>query len=195
LYQIHDTDHYECCVEEVIPFLQERREEGLISYIGMATLSLHELEVAARNGLIHSVLSYLQYSLLKKPAEPLISLTNKLDMAFVNAAVLHYGMLLSENPFTYKLEYNPPHVKRLRETAFRLQELCRTKGIPLLPAALQFSLLKPGIDITLNGFSSMNHLNSTLDALKKVIYPEQWAEIMKLQECFPMMHVQDNMYS
>lgn len=193
LYQIHDTDHYECCVDEVIPFLQERRKEGLISYIGMATRSLHELEVAVRDGMIHSVLSYMQYSLLKKPAEPLISLSSKMNTAFVNASVLHYGMILSENPFENKLEYNPPHINRQRETAFRMQELCRTMQIPILSAALQFSLLKPGIDMTLNGFSSESHLNSNLDALKKTIYPEYWAEIMKLQECFPMMYVQDDM--
>jgi aryl-alcohol dehydrogenase-like predicted oxidoreductase len=193
LYQIHDTDHYESCVEEVIPFLQERREEGLISYIGMATLSLHELEVAAREGIINSVLSYMQYSLLKKSAEPLISLTNKMDIAFVNAAILHYGLILSENPLKYNLECNLPHMNRLRETTFRMQELCRTMGLPILFAALQFSLLKSEIDITLNGFSDASQLISTLDALKQPIYPEQWAEIMKLQESLPMMYVQDDM--
>lgn len=193
LFQIHDTDHYECCVEEVIPFLEEKKREGLISYIGTGTLSLNAHELAVRSGRVDSVLSYLNYSLLKRSASHLIDVCRDYDASFVNASVFHYGLLRAENPISHGGPYNPPHMVRNRETAVAMQKLCKHLGVPILAAALQYSLLNADIDMTLVGINKLENLTSTFESLSIAIHPEQWAEIFALQGKQPYLYVQDDL--
>jgi aryl-alcohol dehydrogenase-like predicted oxidoreductase len=193
LFQIHETNHFECCVEEVIPFLLERKREGLISYIGTGMLSLNAHELAIRSGQVNSVLSYLNYSLLKKSASHVIDVCRELGAAFVNASVFNYGLLRAEDPMKHRCEYNPPHMARNREMTVSLQALCRKQNVPILAAALQYSLLNPDIDMTLVGINRMENLVSTFESLSEAIHPEHWAEIFALQEKQPYMYVQDDL--
>jgi aryl-alcohol dehydrogenase-like predicted oxidoreductase len=195
LFQIHDTDHYECCAEEVVPFLLERRAEGLISYIGMGTLSLNAHENAIRSGAVESALSYLNYSILKKSASGLIKVCRQHGAAFVNASVFHYGLIRADDPMAFRPEHNPPHIARNRVTAAAMQALCSRLGIPVLAAALQFPLLNPDVDMTLIGIGRMENLRSTFDSLNTVIHPEHWAAISALQEQQPFITVQDDLYN
>lgn len=191
-YQIHDTDHYLCCEEEVIPFLKEQQSKGRISYIGMGTRSLNALELGVR-GELNSVLSYLQYSILKKSAEPLIDVCDRRGAAFVNASVLHFGIVKAENPMEVTGRTTSAQM-RLRATCARMQEVCRKHGIPILAPALQFTLLNPKVDISLNGLARMSNLTSTLEALRVPIWPEQWAEIFAVQNAQPYIDIQDDLY-
>ena len=194
LFQIHDTDHFECCTEDVIPFLLERKSEKMISYIGMGTLSLNAHENAVCSGMVNSVLSYLNYSILKKSASHVIDVCRTFDAAFVNASIFHYGLIRSEDPFQYRLDYNPPHMARNRVTAKLMKDLCAKLEVPVLAAALQFPLLNPDIDMTLIGIGRMDNLHSTLTSLATPIYAEQWAEILALQEKQPFMYIQDDLH-
>ena len=194
LFQIHDTDNFECCAEEVIPFLKERQAEGLISYIGMGTLSLNAHENAICSGDVQSALSYLNYSILKKSATHVIGVCREHGAAFVNASVFHYGLIRAEDPMAFQTDYNPPHIARNRAAAVQMQALCCKLGIPVLAAALQFSLLNPAIDMTLIGIGRLDNLTSTFDSLNTVIRPEQWGAIIALQETLPLMYVQDDLH-
>lgn len=197
LFQIHDTNHFECCLPEVIPFLLERRDEGMISYIGMGMVSLNALELGVRSGYINSVLSFLQYSLLKKSADSLIRLTNERDVAFINASVLHFGLIKSADPMNQsswgRKAKNLGHVLRNKQLTVQLQNKCKEMGIPIIAAAMQYSLLNPFVDLTLNGLARMSNLDSTMDSLNTVIYPDQWAEIFRLQEQESHIYIQDDL--
>ncbi len=74
-----------------------------------------------------------------------------------------------------------------------LQALCKTLGIPILAAALQYSLLNPDIDLTLVGVNKMENLSSTFGSLSVSIHPEQWAAIHALQNKQPFLRVQDDL--
>ncbi len=193
LFQIHDTDHFECCLHEVIPFLLEKREEGLLSYIGMGTLSLNALELGVRSGNVHSVQNYLNYSLIKKSAAALITIASQYGAAFINSSVLHFGLLKSEDPMNFN-HFQYGHQFRSKVMTLKIQNKCKEMGVPILAAALQFPLLQPDIDITLNGLARTSNLDSTLSSLQVNIHSEQWAEILKLQEQDPYMYVQDNLH-
>ena len=192
-YQIHDCAAFEPCTAEVIPFLVEQRDRGLISYIGMGTRSLNALELAARSGDFDSVLSYANYSLIKKSAAALIDLTAGLDVAFFNASVLHFGIIKAPDPVNMA---GPDfsYLRRYRKAAAGMQTLCREIGVDILAASLQISLLNPGIDMLLNGIKRMSNLESTLESLNSVIHPEQWARIFELQDRDPYLYVQDDLH-
>jgi D-threo-aldose 1-dehydrogenase len=190
LYQIHDTENYDRCVPEVIPFLRERQKEGLIGYIGLGTRSLASHCQGVACGDLESSLSYMDYNLLKLSARPLIELARQRGTAFVNASVLLFGVIKSPDP----LARNPPAYGPdllHRKFAKKMQDLCRDLGIDIVAASLQFSLLNPDIDMTLNGLRRMSNLESTINAMRARIEPEHWAAITELQRTHPTIGIPD----
>ena len=198
LYQVHDTEHFGCCEDEVFPFLLEQQKQGLIGYIGTGMRSLNAHELAVRSGLVQSVLSYQNYSLLSRAASPLIKLCSERQCAFINASVLHFGMIKSEDPYSHGLNKSDhsrrrSFWRRWQEDTVRLQALCKSAGINILAPALQYSLLNPHIDITLNGIHRLSNIESTIAAMDTVIFPEIWAAIQAIQDQNEFMDVQDDL--
>jgi len=181
LYQIHDVDYYGVCCEKVIPFLLERKKEGMIDYIGQGTRSIRAHIQGVSDGYVESMLSYLDYNLVKGAALRAIETAKKHDAAFINASVLLFGLIKREHPdFAEGKTFTGP-IKWAREFLFKMCDYCDTNNIDMVAAALQFSLLNPDVDITLNGIKRYSNLESTIRSMNTVIYPEQWAGIFKLQ--------------
>jgi len=193
VFQIHDTDHYGRCESRIVPFLQDRRDEGLIGYIGMGTRSLNAHENGVACGVLQSTLSYLNYNIHNKAAKHLIEVCKQYGAAFVNASVFSYGMLRMENLLDFSDGPNEV-TKRHRIIVHEVRELCKSMGVSIFDIAAQMSLLNPDIDMTLIGIHRTENLTSTLASLEAVIYPEQWARIFALQDGFPLMYVQDNLW-
>lgn len=194
LFQIHEVDYFDCCEREVIPFLLEQRDRGLIDYIGLGTRSLNAHELAILSGRIDSVLSYMNYSLLKRSASHLIDLARERGVSFVNASVLHFGVIKHPDPLNRDESENITgyRARNLRNVA-PLQALCGEMGVDIVHASLQYSLFNPGITMTLNGIRRDSNIDSTVDAMRAVIRPEQWARIYALQEEDPYLYVQDDL--
>ena len=189
LYLIHDTENYSRCEREIIPFLKEQKEKGLIGYFGtgMFTETAHELAILY--GGADAVLSYMGYSLIKNSASGLIETAKKHGAAFINASVLHFGLIKCEDPLHFRNDM-PLYLRELAKTAQRMQEYCKSQNISIIAPALQISLLNPDIDITLNGLRRNSNLDSTIEAVNTVIHPEQWAEIFRIQNASPYFRVQ-----
>jgi len=185
LYQIHDTNRYRVCEAEVIPFLMERQKEGMIGGFGMGTRSHTAHKRAIIDGKMQSNLSFLDYNLLKTTASSIIELSRQYGTAFINASVLYFGVLQSENPLAMDF---PQGVLAF---AVKMQELCKRLEIDICAAALQFSLLNPDIDMTLNGMKEQQNLEDTMRAMQNPLYPEQWEAIFVLQRSCASIQVED----
>ena len=192
LFQIHDTEHYECCEREVTPFLLEQRDKGLIDYIGLGTRSLNAHELAILSGNVDSVLSYINYSLLKRSAAHVIEVAKQRRVAFINASVFHFGAIKHPEPRNPAEPVYGYRARNLRSVA-KMQDLCREMGVDIARASLQYSLFNPDIAMTLNGIRRDSNIDSTVAAMREVIYPEQWARIYALQEEDPYLYVQDDL--
>ncbi|MCL2814477.1 MAG: aldo/keto reductase [Oscillospiraceae bacterium] len=192
VFQIHDTDHFGRCEARIIPFLEERRNEGLIGYIGMGTRSLNAHENGLASGVLQSSLSYLNYNIQNKAASRLIAQCKQYGAAFVNASVFGYGILGIENLLDFGDNPNKT-TQRHRIITHEVKKLCASMGISIYDAAVQMSLLNFDIDMTLVGVYRMEYLKSALKSLEAVIYPDQWAKIFELQDSFPSMYIQDNL--
>jgi len=193
VFQIHDTDHFGRCEARIIPFLQDRRSEGLIGYIGMGTRSLNAHENGVACGAVQSALSYLNYNIHSKAASRLIEVCKQHGAAFVNASVFSYGMLRVEDLLDFG-DKTDGVTRRQRTIVHEVRELCSSMGISIFDVAAQMSLLNPDIDMTLVGIGREENLSATLASLEAVIYPEQWARIFALQDKFPLMYIQDNLF-
>ncbi len=195
LYQIHDTDHFESCEHQVIPFLEEQKRRGRIRYIGIGTRSINAEMLAVLSGRVDSVLSYQNYSILTRAATPLIRLCREKGCAFINASVLHFGLIKSQDPLHYRSGWRegvplPSHWEHLQQITKQIQDLCRREGINILDPALQYSLLDPDVDILLNGIHRISNLESTIAAMSRVVRPEIWAEIFRIQNRDPYSFIQ-----
>ncbi|MDR1600212.1 MAG: aldo/keto reductase [Oscillospiraceae bacterium] len=192
LYQAHDTNDFSVTLPEVMPFLRERREEGLIRHIGLGTRSLAAHMNAIACGQCDSALSYMDYNLLKRAADPLIALAASRGCAFLNASVLLFGLLKSADPMTCRPmdSRNIPGTLH-RAFAVKTREMCSRLGIDIIAASLQYPMLNPDIDITLNGIRRPSNLESTLKALREPLHAEQWAAIEELQRTHPMLRIPD----
>lgn len=195
LFQIHDTNNFDVCEAQVLPFLEEQRAKGLIDYIGFGTRSLNTHEMAIRSGRADSALSYINYSLLKRSAERVIRLAAERGVAFINASVLHFGVIKHPDPRGYdaRREARGGYYARSLEQVAPLQDLCRDMGVDVVHASLQYSLFNPGVAMTLNGIKRDSNIDSTLAAMRAVIYPEQWARISALREKDQYLYFQDDM--
>ena len=195
LFQIHDTDNYDACEGQVLPFLLEQRDKGLIDYIGFGTRSLNTHEMAIRSGLVDSALSYINYSLLKRSAANVITLAKERGVAFINASVLHFGVIKHPNPRgpdPHRESRGGYYARQLEQVA-PLQDLCREMGVDIVHASLQYSLFNPGIAMTLNGIRRDANIDSTVAAMRAVIHPEQWARIAALREADQRLYTQDDL--
>jgi len=190
LFQIHDSDSYDICMDEVIPFLSERKKEGMIRYIGFATRSLTAQSQAIVDGHIDSVLSYLDYNLIKTSALSVMELAKRYSVCFINASVLLFGLLKNDiNEGRYK---NSRGLAGKRsEFAKKMKDLCQSMGVDIIDAAIQYSLLNPDVDITLNGIKSLDNLESTINAIKQPLFPEQWAAVFDLQRTCENINIPD----
>lgn len=190
LFQIHDTDNFNVCIDEVLPFLEAERELGHIDYIGMGTRSINAHCHALLSGRVNSALTYLEYNLAKNSYGLLPEISRTHKAALINSAVLLYGLIKSDAPLQM------PHgnsVSAFAQAKFvsELQKLCRELNIDIVHAAIQFSLLNPDIDMTLNGIKSISNLESTIRALNEPLYPEQWSAIFSMQRDFEYFKLQD----
>jgi len=190
LYQIHDTNRYDVCIDEAIPFLIERKKEGMIRYLGMATRSLIAHSQAIANGYVDSVLSYLDYNLAKKSALQVMEMAGQHNVAFINASVLLFGLLKGDSSSEAGYKYR---MLGLSQTGFinQLKKLCDDMKINIVEASLQYSLLNPDIDMTLNGLKRLSNLESTISAIENPLYPEQWAAIEALQRTCASINIMD----
>lgn len=187
LYQVHDTNSYNVCMEEIVPFLHARRDEGIIGAVGMGTRSQVALSQGIACGGIDSALSYLDYNLVKLSARPTIALAAKKGAAFINSSVLMFGLI--------KGEQRGDVLKGLAglraEHADAVRSLCAKMNVDIVAASLQYSLLNKDIDLTLNGIKRFSNLESTVQSMDTHIPPEFWAQLAALQESFLNIEIED----
>ena len=192
MFQVHDTNNFLVCQEKVIPFLLERKKEGLIDYIGMGTRSQVAHCQAILSGVVDSSLSYLDYNLLKLSAKKTIELARLNQTAFINASVFLYGIFKEQDPLRAGQPFYDAALP-LRQFARKMMALCQRIGVDPIVASLQFALLNPDIDLTLVGIKRMDNLASTLQALDACIHPEQWAAIFRLQRECANIEIEDEL--
>jgi len=189
LFQIHDTNDYSVCCEKVIPFLEDRKREGMIDYIGFGMRNLVSLEQAIVSGRVDSVLQFFDYSLPKGSASKTIGLARKHGVCYINASILLYGRLIDTSPpdGLYGVR------RRLREQILELRALCAELGVDPVTASYQLSLFNPDIDMLLVGINNDDELTRFLEIMETHIYPEQWAAIERMRTGFENFDIQDEM--
>jgi D-threo-aldose 1-dehydrogenase len=180
LVYLHDPEHskfeYIMAKAGATDVLLRYKEQGVIEHIGMAGGPIDLMIRYIETGAFEAVISHNRYTLLNRSAERLLRRATELGVAFVNAAPYGSG-ILAKGPDAYpRYAYQQANAALLVRVR-RLDDICRSHGVPLAAAALQFSLRDPRIVSTIVGVSRPERLSQTLELAQQQIPAAAWAEL------------------
>jgi D-threo-aldose 1-dehydrogenase len=180
LLYVHDPEHISFeegmaaggPVEELLRI----RDEGLADHLGVAGGPVGLLERYVRTGAFEVVLTHNRYTLLDRSAGPLLDVAVKEEVAVVNAAVFGGGILAKGSASSDRYAYRsaPPEVLA---AARAMEAACARHGVPLVAAALQFSVRDERVSSTVVGFSRPERVDECVEQLALDIPPELWSEL------------------
>ena len=156
--------------------LQALRDEGVIAHLGVAGGPIDLMRRYIRTGAFDVVLSHNRYTLIDRSAEPLLDEAAELGVAVLNGAPFGGGILAgarhAQGYYGYR-EAEPELLARIDA----MDAACRRHGVPLIAAALQFSLREPRIVSTVAGASKPERIDRMLELASLPVPPELWDEL------------------
>ena len=176
---LHDPDdHEEQATREALPALLDLRAQGVIRAVGagmnqsaMPTrfIEAHDLDVVMLAG---------RLTLLDQTGlMDLMPLAARRGVAVVAAGVYNSGLLSSTeiSPDAH-FDYAPASSEMLAR-AHRLAAICRSHGVDLPSAAVQYSLRHPAVVSAVIGMRTAAHVESSIDRRTTDIPDELWVEL------------------
>jgi D-threo-aldose 1-dehydrogenase len=151
---IHDPDdHWDAAINEAYPALEELRNEGVVSAIGVGMNQVEMLERFVEHTDIDCVLVAGRYSLLDSSAEDvLLPACRAAGVGVLLAGVYNSGVLADpHNGATFN--YAPASASLLARVK-AIGKICSRHGVTLPAAAIQYVLLNPAITAVVMGARS-----------------------------------------
>ena len=176
---LHDPDdHEEQATREALPALLDLRAQGVIRAVGAGMnqsamparfIEAHDLDVVMLAG---------RLTLLDQTGlTDLMPLAARRGVAVVAAGVYNSGLLSSTeiSPDAH-FDYAPASSEMLAR-AHRLAAICRSHGVDLPSAAVQYSLRHPAVVSAVIGMRTAAHVESSIDRRTTDIPDELWVEL------------------
>ncbi|WP_111766962.1 aldo/keto reductase [Nakamurella deserti] len=155
------------------------RDEGLVDHIGVAGGPVPMLRSFVATDLFDAVITHNRYSLVDRSADALLTEAAERGVGVLNAAVYGGGILSRWPRVTDRYHYRPAR-RELLAAVDAIGALCDRHGIPLIAAALQFSMRDPRVHATICGMVSPEQLTETLRWADLPIPAEFWVELEPL---------------
>lgn len=172
LVQCHDIEFGDLAQisRETLPALAILKSKGKIRHIGITGLPLaifRAILERAEIGHVEVCLSYCHLCLNDRTLERLLPyLRERQGLGVINASPLSMGLLSTEGPPQWH-----PAPRELREKCQQAAAYCTARGVDLSTIALQFSVSHPGIDSTLIGMFTCDHVRRNVAAAASALTP------------------------
>jgi D-threo-aldose 1-dehydrogenase len=192
---IHDPDLYPNeALDGAFKALDQLRRDGTIKAVGCGMNQWEMLADFARRADFDMFLLAGRYTLLDQSAlAELLPLCEEKGIAIVNGGVYNSGILSHPDPGsisgvssagdaipTWKdnVTYNyVPAEPAIIQKAAKIKAVCDRHGVPLMAAAIQFSLHHPAVPTVLMGPRSPEHVESNVAMFRCDIPNDLWAEL------------------
>ncbi len=180
LVYIHDPEH--TTFENVmgpggpLEVLESYRDQGVIGHIGMSGGPIDMLIRYIETDRFCAVETHNRYTLINRAAEPLLDLCAEKGVAVMNAAPYGSG-ILAKGPDAYARYAYQEAPASIVERARKMAAICAEYDVPLIAAALQFSLRDPRITSTVVGMTKPERVQQTMDLAAVPIPEELWARL------------------
>ena len=156
--------------------LADLKRQGLVAHLGVAGGPVALMQRYLDTGVFEVVLTHNRYTLLDRSAETLFRTAHERGIGVLNAAPYGGGMLAKGPAAQGKYAYGERD-DGIAAAATAMASAADRFGVPLVAAALQFSLRAPFVDSTVVGMSSPERVGQTLDLAAVPIPEELWAEL------------------
>jgi D-threo-aldose 1-dehydrogenase len=177
LVYLHDPEHstfdYIMAKGGATEVLLRYKEQGVIGHVGMAGGPIDLMIRYIETGAFEAVITHNRYTLLNRSAEPLLARAVQRGLAVLNAAPYASG-ILAKGPDAYPRYAYQEAGASVLERVRRIDAICRSHGVPLAAAALQFSLRDPRLTSTIVGVSRPERLEQTLELARVPIPGSLW---------------------
>src|SRR4051794_33338897 len=180
LVHLHDPEHisFEEGVARDGPLeaLQQLKEQGVISHLGVAGAPVDLMRRYIRTGAFDVVLTHNRFNLVDRSAEPLLDEAHELGVAVLNAAPFGGGILAGAKPAQGYFAYRAAGGETLDRIA-HLQATAAKYDVPLAAAALQFPMREPRITATVAGCVTPAEVDRLIENARHPIPDALWEEV------------------
>ena len=176
---VHDPDnHYAQAVDEAFPTLDQLRSEGVIGSYGAGMNQAQMLarfvqETDADVMMAAGVVTLLEDSAL----DSLLPEAARRQVSVIAAAPFNSGLLATDHPSTDATFAYAKATRQLVDRAERIAELCRSHGVPLPAAALQWALRHGEVPTVCVGMRSPAQVRRNVELMSMPVPRALWADL------------------
>jgi D-threo-aldose 1-dehydrogenase len=169
-------DDVEAALADAFPALAELRAQGMIRAVSAGVNDAKVLVRLAQAAAFDCFLAAGTYTLLDQSAlAELLPLCERKGISIVAAGVFNGGILASPATGASYSAFSPP--PGAMERAAALDQVCRSHGVPLLAAALQFPLGHPAVSCVVIGARSVAELDEDVAAFRHPVPASLWQKL------------------
>ena len=179
--QVHDPEFAPCIdviVNETVPQLQQLKEDGKISMIGMTGYDLEiQRDIIERceeeKGIkIDTSLTYCHYSMndttlvekMKHHGESFLEFASRKSIGLINASPLSMGLLTKRGPPSWH-----PATKEIRNACREASLYCESKSVDISKLAMYFTLSFDPVATTLVSFSTREIADESIEYVRRSV--------------------------
>lgn len=175
--------------------LSDLRSQGVIAAIGIGVNEWQVSETVARNADVDLFLLAGRYTLLEQESlDSFLPLCEQKGMGVIIGGPFNSGILATgPKPGAY-FNYAPASDEILRRVA-AIEAVCRSHGVALRDAALQFPLMHPAVVNVIPGAITPAEVRGNVEAMNRPIPEQLWSDLVDqklLREDAPITRLQTN---
>ena len=181
LAYMHDPDRSpspEASLDEGTIALDALKREGVIRAAGVGSMDTAILARGAASGGLDALMVAGRLTLLEQPAlDEVVPAAERTGTGIVTASVFNSGLLARDRPdANARYEYGQAPSEVL-DKAVRIADVCRTHGVPLPAAALQYTRRIGPVASVVAGSSRPQQIRQNAEWMRLEIPEALWAEL------------------
>lgn len=178
---LHDPERYDLdrALETGIRGLTVLRDDGLVSAVGLASMSVDALLSGARTGAVDLLMVAGRFTLADQSALPeVIPECRARGIGVVTASVFNSGLLAAGKPGAdSRYDYGDVPADVLARVN-SIAAVCTDFGIELASAALQYTLREPSVRTVVVGAGRPEQIRQNAERMRMEVPEELWATLV-----------------
>jgi D-threo-aldose 1-dehydrogenase len=157
--------------------LSDLRSQGVVGAIGIGVNEWQVCETVARNADVDLFLLAGRYTLLEQESlDSFLPLCQQKGMGVIIGGPFNSGILATgPKPGAY-FNYEPASPEILKRVG-DIEKVCRSHGVPLRDAALQFPLMHPVVVSVIPGAITPDEVRGNVESMRTPIPAQLWSDL------------------
>ena len=181
LVYLHDPDHsgdLERNLASGTAALADLKREGVVRASGLGSMDAGALALGAASGGLDVLMVAGRLTLLEQPSlADTVPACERTGTSIVTASVFNSGLLASDQPADNPRYDYGEAPRELVDRATRIAGVCRSYGVPLPAAALQYTTRISPVRTVVSGSSRPAQIRQNAEWMRLEIPEDLWAEL------------------